>query len=69
MRSTAEIGLHGSYTAADDEAVLAGEKERLEALAGGVHGHRYHYLRARPHANLAALERARLRLRHVTRVR
>ena len=52
-----EIGLHGSYTAADDEEVLAGEKERLEALAGGVHGHRYHYLRARPHANLAVLER------------
>ena len=52
-----EIGLHGSYTAADDESVLAGEKERLDALAGRVQGHRYHYLRVRPHANLAALER------------
>ena len=51
----AEIGLHGSYTAADDPAVLAGEKEKLEALAGPIVGHRYHYLRADPHRNIAQL--------------
>jgi peptidoglycan/xylan/chitin deacetylase (PgdA/CDA1 family) len=53
-----EIGLHGSYTAADDSERLVGEKERLEALAGPVSGHRYHYLRLDPHEHLAALERA-----------
>ena len=51
----AEIGLHGSYTAADDLARLAEEKARLEALAGPVVGHRYHYLRADPHRNVAQL--------------
>ena len=51
----AEIGLHGSYTAADDEAALAAEKVELERLAGPVRGHRYHYLRVDPHGNLAAL--------------
>jgi hypothetical protein len=54
----AEIGLHGSYTAADDPAQLAAEKARLEALAGPVRGHRYHYLRVDPHRNLAPLARA-----------
>ena len=53
----AEIGLHGSYTAADDESVLAAEKTGLERLAGPVRGHRYHYLRVDPHANLAPLAR------------
>lgn len=53
----AEIGLHGSYTAAQSESVLAAEKEALEALAGPVRGHRYHYLRLDPHANLAPLAR------------
>jgi len=53
----AEVGLHGSYTAAESEGALAGEKEELEALAGPVRGHRYHYLRVDPHANLASLER------------
>ena len=53
----AEIGLHGSYIAADDESVLAGEKEGLERLAGPVRGHRYHYLRVDPNANLAPLPR------------
>jgi hypothetical protein len=57
----AEIGLHGSYTAADDAARLATEKSTLEALAGPIAGHRYHYLRADPHRNLAALEQAGLR--------
>jgi hypothetical protein len=52
-----EIGLHGSYTAAEDPALLEGEKEALEALAGPVAGQRYHYLRVDPHANLEPLER------------
>ena len=51
----AEVGLHGSYTAADDVTRLAEEKATLEALAGEVQGHRYHYLRADPHGNLAQL--------------
>ncbi len=51
----AEIGLHGSYTAADDPLRLREEKATLEALAGPVRGHRYHYLRADPHRNLAPL--------------
>jgi hypothetical protein len=51
----AEIGLHGSYTAADDPARLADEKAQLEALAGPVAGHRYHYLRGDPHRNIAQL--------------
>ncbi len=50
-----EIGLHGSYTAADDAERLAAERARLEALAGPVLGHRYHYLRVDPHRNLARL--------------
>ena len=48
----AEVGLHGSYTAADEPARLAEEKEKLEALAGPVEGHRYHYLRGDPHRNI-----------------
>jgi peptidoglycan/xylan/chitin deacetylase (PgdA/CDA1 family) len=52
-----EIGLHGSYTAADDADVLAEEKRTLEALAGPVRGHRYHFLRVRPDVNIAPLER------------
>jgi hypothetical protein len=51
----AEVGLHGSYTAADDPIRLAAEKAALETLAGPVQGHRYHYLRADPHRNLAQL--------------
>jgi peptidoglycan/xylan/chitin deacetylase (PgdA/CDA1 family) len=50
-----EVGLHGSYTAADDPQRLAGELAQLEALAGPVLGHRYHYLRVDPHRNLARL--------------
>ena len=52
----AEVGLHGSYTAADDEARLRAEKEKLEALAGPIEGHRYHYLRGDPHKNIARLD-------------
>jgi hypothetical protein len=52
----AEIGLHGSYRAAEDVAVLSEETRLLEALAGPLAGHRYHYLRVDPHRNLTALE-------------
>jgi hypothetical protein len=55
LETGAEVGLHGSYTAADDSARLAREKTTLEALAGRVDGHRYHYLRADPHRNVARL--------------
>jgi hypothetical protein len=51
-----EVGLHGSYTAAEDPARLAKEKSALEALAGPVRGQRYHYLRVDPHRNLVPLE-------------
>ena len=54
--SGAEIGLHGSYTAADDPELLGEEKQALERLAGPLAGHRYHYLRVDPHRNLAPLE-------------
>ncbi|MFN8186642.1 MAG: polysaccharide deacetylase family protein [Gaiellales bacterium] len=60
LEGGAEIGLHGSYTAADDLAVLADEKRRLEALAGPVGGHRFHYLRVDPHRNLPWLAAAGL---------
>ncbi len=50
-----EVGLHGSYTAAEDVERLGDEKGRLEVLAGPVAGQRYHYLRVDPHANLAPL--------------
>ena len=52
----AEVGLHGSYTAADDSARLAHEKAELEQLAGPVAGHRYHYLRGDPHRNIPQLD-------------
>ena len=54
----AEVGLHGSYSAADDPGRIAREKERLEKLSGPVQGQRYHYLRVDPHRNLGALEAA-----------
>ena len=52
----AEVGLHASYTAAEDVERLRAERERLAALAGPVRGQRYHYLRVDPHRNLAPLE-------------
>jgi len=52
-----EIGLHGSYTAAENETRLGEEKAQLESLAGPVAGQRFHYLRVDPHRNLAGLER------------
>jgi hypothetical protein len=56
LAAGAEVGLHGSYTAADDPARLAEEKAKLEALAGPVEGHRFHYLRGDPHRNIAPLD-------------
>jgi len=53
-----EVGLHGSYTAAEDAARLAAEKQTLEGLAGPVRGQRYHYLRVDPARNFSTLERA-----------
>jgi hypothetical protein len=55
LAAGAEVGLHGSYTAADDGSRLADEKAKLEALAGKIEGHRFHYLRADPHRNIARL--------------
>ena len=55
LNAGAEVGLHGSYKAADDASRLAEEKAGLEALAGPIKGHRYHYLRVNPHRNLAPL--------------
>ena len=55
LESGSEVGLHGSYLAADDLARLAAEAETLRSLAGSVAGHRYHYLRVDPHRNLVPL--------------
>ena len=51
-----EVGLHGSYRAAADGALLAEEHRVLGALAGDVAGQRYHYLRVDPHTNLTPLD-------------
>ena len=50
-----EIGLHGSYLAAQDLERLAHERVALAQLDGPLIGHRYHYLRVDPHRNLAPL--------------
>src|SRR5438067_194899 len=50
-----EIGLHGSYLAADDLERLARERALLAQLDGPLIGQRYHYLRVDPHRNLAPL--------------
>src|SRR5579885_2348203 len=55
LESGSEVGLHGSYLAAEGMDKLAVEKAKLEALAGAVAGHRYHYLRVDPHRNLVPL--------------
>jgi hypothetical protein len=60
----AEVGLHGSYLAADELGRLAAEAATLRELAGTVEGHRYHYLRVDPHRNLAPL--AGLRFKYDT---
>ena len=53
-----EVGLHGSFAAADDPAALAAELASLRAEAGPVDGVRFHYLRFRYHETVRALERA-----------
>ncbi|MEX2210965.1 MAG: polysaccharide deacetylase family protein [Gaiellaceae bacterium] len=50
----AEIGLHGSYRAADEPARLTEEKAALERAAGRVGGQRFHYLRLNLDAVAAA---------------
>jgi hypothetical protein len=52
----AEIGLHGSYLAAENLDALARERALLAQLDGPLVGHRYHYLRVDPHRNLVPLE-------------
>jgi hypothetical protein len=51
----AEVGLHGSYLAAEDMEGLARERVTLAQLDGPLIGQRYHYLRVDPHRNLAPL--------------
>ncbi len=53
-----EVGLHGSFAAADDPAALAAELASLRGEAGPVEGVRFHYLRFRYHESVRALERA-----------
>jgi hypothetical protein len=55
LEADAEVGLHGSYLAAEEQGRLAAEKKELERLAGPVAGHRYHYLRVDPYRNLVPL--------------
>jgi hypothetical protein len=55
LEAGAEVGLHGSYLAADDIDRLARERAALAQLDGPLIGHRYHYLRVDPHRNLAPL--------------
>lgn len=51
-----EVGVHGSYRAAEQPGLLAEETARLVELGAAVVGHRYHYLRVDPHRNLAVLD-------------
>jgi peptidoglycan/xylan/chitin deacetylase (PgdA/CDA1 family) len=55
LEAGSEIGLHGSYLAADDVERLARERLLLAQLDGPLIGQRYHYLRVDPHRNLAPL--------------
>jgi peptidoglycan/xylan/chitin deacetylase (PgdA/CDA1 family) len=55
LEAGAEVGLHGSYLAAEDIDRLARERALLAQLDGPLIGHRYHYLRVDPHRNLAPL--------------
>jgi peptidoglycan/xylan/chitin deacetylase (PgdA/CDA1 family) len=57
VEAGAEVGLHGSYLAADDLERLARERAVLAQLDGPLLGQRYHYLRVDPHRNLAPLAR------------
>jgi hypothetical protein len=57
-----EVGLHGSYRGAENSALLLDERDTLAEVMSvytditRVAGHRYHYLRVDPHANLRPLE-------------
>src|SRR5438067_117524 len=55
VEAGAEVGLHGSYLAAEDLDRLAHERAFLAQLEGPLVGHRYHYLRVDPHRNLVPL--------------
>jgi peptidoglycan/xylan/chitin deacetylase (PgdA/CDA1 family) len=55
LEADAEVGLHGSYLAAEDLEQLARERLLLAQLDGPLLGQRYHYLRVDPHRNLAPL--------------
>jgi peptidoglycan/xylan/chitin deacetylase (PgdA/CDA1 family) len=55
LETGAEVGLHGSYLAAEDLDRLARERVTLAQLDGPLLGQRYHYLRVDPHRNLAPL--------------
>ncbi len=55
LEAGGEVGLHGSYLAADDLERLARERVLLAQLDGPLIGQRYHYLRVDPHRNLAPL--------------
>jgi peptidoglycan/xylan/chitin deacetylase (PgdA/CDA1 family) len=55
LEAGAEVGLHGSYLAAEDIDRLARERALLAQLDGPLIGQRYHYLRVDPHRNLAPL--------------
>jgi peptidoglycan/xylan/chitin deacetylase (PgdA/CDA1 family) len=55
LETGAEVGLHGSYLAAEDRERLARERLLLAQLDGPLLGHRYHYLRVDPLRNLAPL--------------
>ena len=57
VEAGAEVGLHGSYLAAEDLDRLAMERALLAQLEGPIIGHRYHYLRVAPHRNLVPLQR------------
>jgi hypothetical protein len=59
--SGAEVGLHASYTAADDPSQIERELRVLRGLGARVTGNRYHYLRVDPHRNLRDIESADLR--------
>ena len=54
--SGSEIGLHGSYLAAEDMNRVSQEQDDLQEVARGpLAGQRYHYLRIDPHRNLVPL--------------
>jgi len=55
LATDSEVGLHGSYLAAEDLDRLARERLLLAQLDGPLIGQRYHYLRVAPHRNLAPL--------------